>query len=149
MNRLPSAAQAGGAVITFARAAVVESPKPERPRPPARRKPVKAKAIIEDDSPPDDALLELPPPPPPRRLPPVRKPRLPAKKAVKSSGVFDVDFFDNEPQASANGDEVEEVDGDSSDWQDDAADEIDEEALEDEGGGFDDEFADDGEEELN
>lgn len=147
MNRLPGASHAGGAVISFARAAIVEEPKPERPRPPARRKPAKAKVIVEDDAPLEEEPLELPPPRP-ARLPPAKKPRLPAKKAAKSSGVFDVDFFDNETQASANGDEFEELDDDSSVWQDDAAGDADEENHENEDDGFDDELADD-EEKLN
>jgi hypothetical protein len=149
LNRLPSAFQSGGAVIAFNRIAAAEEPKREKPRQPSRRKPAaKIKAADEDFSRlkeviPDEEPAPVPVPRTPIPLPPAPLPAPPkksppiSKKTVKSPGVFDVDFFDNEEEAGNESAEFDDLNEDQSLWREGGA-EDDQEDMED------DEFTDEG-----
>jgi hypothetical protein len=137
--RLPSSSQAGGALIAFNRAsaAVPEESKCEKPRPAPRRKPVaKSKAAEEDATIPPEEMIDEPPlpapapPPPAKKSPPLPKKSSPPKRAAKSQGVFDVDFFDpGEKETSPEIEESDEIEDDESLWQEEEV----EEDLEDNG----------------
>jgi uncharacterized protein YhaN len=134
LNRLPTSYQRSGVVLTFKRSApvVVEEPKREKTRQPSRRKPAKAKAIVEEPVEPlVEAEIEPPAPEPPPVVkkqppPPVpkKKPRA-AKKVPKPAGVFDVDFFESEQEIgeetsefddTEESEEFEEIEDDSELW---------------------------------
>ncbi|MCC6124341.1 MAG: AAA family ATPase [Pirellulales bacterium] len=132
-NRLPAAFQPGGATIAFQRVAPAEVPKREKPRPSPRRKAVVKTKAPEEDFPPDcedlpeeesvsPPVARTPVPAPTAPLPPPPKKTLfQSKKGVKSSGVFDVDFFDSEEEANEIAEELEDIEEDRSLWQDDGA----------------------------
>ena len=106
-------------------AAVPEEPKREKPRPAPRRKPAaKSKAAEEDATIPQEEMIDEPPvpapapPPPAKKSPPLPKKSPPPKRAAKSQGVFDVDFFDpEEKETSPEIEESDEIEDDESLWQ--------------------------------
>jgi uncharacterized protein YhaN len=133
LNRLPKASPSGGAVIAFSRAVAVEEPKREKPRPaPKRKAAAKIKVVEEEPITELDEIPEAEPAPMPvSRMPKKSSPK--PKKAVKSHGVFDVDFFDHEAKngKQEEQEEIEETEEDESVWpEDDAVEEM--EDLEDE-----------------
>lgn len=116
LNRLPKASPSGGAVIAFNRIVAAEEPKREKPRPTPRRKAAAKIKVVEEEvaiEPEEIAEVE------PVAAPSVRIPKKTApkpKKATKSAGVFDADFFDHEKEANGEAEELEESDEDNL-WQ--------------------------------
>ncbi len=124
LSCLPSAFQPGGAVIAFDRAAPAEEPKRDK-SPPARRKSAAKIRKTKDVSPSDteDLSDEEPGPLPASRMPspsppPPPKRSSPMPKKIAKSGVFDVDFFDNEEKPGDNPEELEAFEEERSLWRD-------------------------------